>query len=153
NVTKDAHNSPIPRDRLLLLREIHNLPDDKSSQAFAPSLEQCLKNLGKFTNDHEQIGWESDNLFLIDTFFRRLGSIHALDTMQFQDPVSATEQFSTLFNILARYIKKDDLNIRAERRAMFFFACYGLECAFKQLPQNLRVATPDCLAMITNQPS
>src|SRR5262249_33637594 len=50
---------------------------------------------------------------------------------------------------VANKITKDDLNIRAERRAMFFFACYGLECAFKQLPSNIRVLDPKCLAMIT----
>lgn len=101
--------------------------------------ESSEKALHTYVHNKEQLS-TIESLFVADYLFRKIGSIEALRTMEFQNPAQAQMDFCTLLNRIAKeHITKTDQSHRALTRGIFLFCCFGIERTTALLPENARI--------------
>lgn len=123
------------KETLEILDIIHQIPANPNQSTFSSCVEMCLL---KMAHSSPEIP-ENENFYLMDCFYKKIGSLSNLDGIHFQDPSQAILSLNTLAGRIAGGISTKRNDFRAERYLIFLSTTYALERAFSQCTDHQRV--------------
>lgn len=128
----------ISKEALALDEIISQIPTNSADSNYSRSIESAIESI----KDISQIS-DSEQLYLIDQFFKRVGPLSNWKNVKFSDPVKTLHELniigSRFLSVNLSVSSTDLIYMNTKQMLMFLSISYAFENAFEQCPQDKKI--------------